>query len=139
MPNLPGPLKRVALGAFEVVQRLKGMPLVHLTTVGAKSGLERTVPLRVFAEGPDQWLVVASLGGAPQNPAWLHNLAAHPDQVTLRLGKDTFPVTPQTLAGAERDRAWARVVRDAPSFGAYQTSTDRVIPVVRLTRAVTSS
>ncbi|WP_344066302.1 nitroreductase/quinone reductase family protein [Nostocoides vanveenii] len=83
---------------------------------------------------PDSWLVVASLADSPQNPAWLHNLRAHPDQVRLRVGAATFTVTPTTLPRAERDEVWERIVTEAPDFANYQRSTDRVIPVVRLTR-----
>ncbi len=134
VPNPPAIIKRPMMWVFEQVMKLRGAPLAHLTTIGAKSGVERTVPLRVFDDGPDRWLVVASLAGSPKNPAWLHNLKAHPDRVRLRIGDTTMPVTPTTLDPAERDVVWERIVREAPDFGGYQRGTDRVIPVVRLTR-----
>ncbi len=134
IPDLPKPLKLLGLKAFELVKRIQRAPLAHLTTIGAKSGAERTVPLRVFEDGPDRWLVVASLAGSPRNPAWLHNLAAHPDRVTLRVGGRTVPVTPATLAGEERETVWRRITTEEAGFAAYQEGTDRVIPVVRLTR-----
>lgn len=134
IPNPPAVIKRPMMWVFEQVMKLRGAPLAYLTTVGAKSGAERMVPLRVFDDGPDRWLVVASLAGSPKNPAWLHNLKAHPDKVRLRIDKTTVPVTASTLGPADRDVAWERIVREAPDFGTYQRSTDRVIPVVRLTR-----
>ena len=134
IPDLPKPLKWLGLKAFEAVMRIRRAPLAELTTIGAKSGVERTVPLRVFKDGPDQWLVVASLAGAPQNPAWLHNLAAHPDQVTLQVDGQRLPVTPETVDGPEREAVWQRIISEAPDFAGYQSGTDRVIPVVRLTR-----
>jgi deazaflavin-dependent oxidoreductase (nitroreductase family) len=134
VPDLPKPLKLIGLKLFEIVKRLQRAPLGQLTTVGAKSGVERTVPLRRFDEGPGQWLVVASLGGAARNPAWLHNLAAHPDRATVEVGGRSVPVTATTLSGSERDAAWQRIVAAAPGFADYQAGTDRLIPVVRLTR-----
>lgn len=128
---LRGPVKTLALRMFELIRRIQRMPLCHLTTVGARTGRRRTVPLRAFADG-DGWLVVASLGGARTNPAWLHNLAAHPDQAWLRVNGQTFPVSALTLSGAERDHAWSGIVRQAPTYDDYQAQTDRLIPVVRL-------
>jgi deazaflavin-dependent oxidoreductase (nitroreductase family) len=137
LPNLPGPLKTVTLGLFYVFQRLRGMRLLDLTTIGAKSGQRRTVPLQWFPDGKDAWLIVASLGGASQHPAWYINLAKNPDQVWITLGKRTVRVTPESLKGAEREVAWQRIVRESPGYAAYQEKTDREIPVVRL-RAVSS-
>lgn len=126
-------MRRPLLKLFEWYRRLQRMPLCHLTTVGARSGVERTVPLRPFPGGPGRWLGVASLGGAARNPAWLRNLAAHPDRVTVRVGRRTHRVVPHTLAGADRERDWRRIVSEAPSYAAYQEQTDLPIPVVRLT------
>lgn len=135
LANLPGPVRKVLLAVFELVVKLKGEPVGVLTTVGAKSGEERRTPLRWFADGSDQWLVVASYGGSAKSPAWLHNLKAHPDRVSFEVGGRTVRVTPSTLAGAEREAAWERIVREARQFAGYQETTDRVIPVIRLTRA----
>ena len=139
LPSVPAPLKGVLLWLYEQVQRHRGVPLVRLTTIGARSGEQRTVTLRVLVDGPGRWLVVASLGGAARNPAWLHNLRAHPDRVTLNLGTEEFPVTAVTLTPAEREQTWPRIVREVPGFADYQKNTDRVIPVVRLTRTTRSS
>jgi deazaflavin-dependent oxidoreductase (nitroreductase family) len=106
-----------------------------LTTIGAKSGQERTASVRRFADGEGRWLVVGSFGGSAKNPAWLINLASHPDKVWVEVGRDRFKVTPELLHGEERAAAWKRVVREAPEFGPYEHKTDREIPVLRLTQA----
>jgi deazaflavin-dependent oxidoreductase (nitroreductase family) len=79
-------------------------------------------------------LIAASAQGSAKNPAWLHNLAVHPDQVWIELGKDKVKVRPEILAGDERAAAWARIVAATPQFGKYETQTDREIAVVRLAR-----
>lgn len=110
-----------------------GMRLLVLTTVGRKSGEPRTTPLAWFP-GPDGgWLVVASAGGAAANPAWYLNLAAHPDQVTVEQGGRKVAVTAQELHGAERAEAWRRITAEAANFHQYETTTDREMPVIRLT------
>lgn len=106
-----------------------------LTTIGAKSGQERTASIRRFADGDGRWLVTGSFGGSAKNPAWLINLARNPDQVWAEVGRDRFKVTPELLHGDERAATWQRIVREAPEFGPYVHKTDREIAVVRLTRA----
>jgi deazaflavin-dependent oxidoreductase (nitroreductase family) len=90
--------------------------------------------VRRFEEGDGQWLIVGSKGASAHHPSWLHNLAAHPDQVWIEYGDVKARVRPVILRGAERATAWERVVKEAPQFGTYTTKTDREIPVVRLTR-----
>ena len=111
---------------------MMGFPTVLLTTVGARSGKERTHILGGFADG-DGWLVVGSKAGAATHPAWFINLAKHPDKVWLEVGKRKFKVRPELLKGAEREAAMSKVVDLAPRYGQYQHKTDREIPVVRLT------
>ena len=105
-----------------------------LTTIGARSGEQRTASLRRFADGDGRWLIVGSFGGSAKNPAWLANLARNPDQVWAEVGRDKFKVTPELLHGDERAAAWLRIVKEAPQFGGYEHKTDREIPVVRLRR-----
>ncbi len=105
-----------------------------LTTMGARSGQERTVALGKFADDEGRWIVVASLAGAARHPAWLINLAKHPDQVWVEAGRDRFKVRPEILRGEERAEAWRRIVATAPGYGRYEQMTDREIPVVRLER-----
>ena len=110
-----------------------GMNLLVLTTVGRRSGQPRSTPLAWFP-GPDgDWLVVASAGGAPANPAWYLNLAAHPDQVTVEQAGRKVPVTAQELHGAERAEAWQTITTAVDQFRKYEEATDRKIPVIRLT------
>src|SRR6478609_9575498 len=81
-----GPIGRLFMRLGRVFHRLTGSkmdgrPLLYLSTVGAKSGQRRTAVVMPFPEGDDAWLIVASANGAAGHPAWLYNLAAHPDQV----------------------------------------------------------
>ena len=117
--------------------RIQGRPLLLLNTLGAKSGKRRLTPLSWFDDDPartDAWLVVASAGGAAEHPGWYVNLARRPDDVSIDVGDQHIAVVPQSLHGAERERAWARVVALAPGYGQYAVTTDREIPIVRLVR-----
>jgi deazaflavin-dependent oxidoreductase (nitroreductase family) len=109
-----------------------GAPLLLLTSTGAKSGKPHTAPMMYLADG-DRWLVFASYAGAPNNPAWYHNVVAHPDAV-VEVGTETVEVTAVVLEGEERDRKYAEQVELYPGFGEYQEKTSRVIPVVALER-----
>lgn len=109
-----------------------GAPMLLLTTTGAKSGQRRTTPLVYLPDG-DRWVIIASKGGAPQNPGWYHNLIAHPD-VTIEVGTETIPVTAREIRGTERDRLYAEQARLRPAFAEYQAKTSRKIPVIALER-----
>ena len=112
--------------------RMNGFNALILTTVGRKSGLERTSPVGWFP-GPDgSWLIVASAGGAPGNPAWYYNIAAHPDQVRIEVAGRKVAVAAAQLHGDERAEAWAQIIAAAPRFAQYAQKTDREIPVIRL-------
>ncbi len=103
-----------------------------LTTIGRRTGEERRSPLGWFP-GPDgSFLIVAAAAGAPKNPAWYYNLAAHPDRVRVELPGRDVAVTAQQLHGAERDEAWQQITAASPQFGKYQEQTDRELPVIRL-------
>jgi deazaflavin-dependent oxidoreductase (nitroreductase family) len=109
-----------------------GFNALVLTTVGRKTGAERTTPVGWFP-GPDgSRLIVASAGGATGNPAWYYNLAAHPDQVQIEVDGQKVPVTADQLHGAERAQAWQQIVTAAPRFAKYQQKTDRELPIIRL-------
>jgi len=110
-----------------------GATIVLLTTTGARSGKQTVSPVVVTKDG-DRLLIYASPAGAPNNPAWYHNLIANPD-VTVEFGTETFSARAAVVAGAERDRLWAEQVARAPGFGEYQRKTTRTIPVVALTRS----
>ncbi|MEO5725176.1 MAG: nitroreductase family deazaflavin-dependent oxidoreductase [Ilumatobacteraceae bacterium] len=112
--------------------QFQGAPLLLLNTVGAKSGQPRTHPVVYLADG-DRIVIFASKAGAPDSPAWYHNLVANP-RVTVELGAEQFAATAHVVEGAERDRLFAAQVKVMPGFQAYQDNTTRVIPVVALTR-----
>lgn len=127
-------MNRLIMGrARRTEGKTMGMNLLVLTTVGRKSGQERQTPLAWFP-GPDgSWLVVASANGAPANPAWYLNLAAHPDQVTVEQAGRKVAVTAEELQGAEREHAWQQIKDAADNFRKYEETTDRKLPVIKLT------
>ncbi|MFD4576237.1 nitroreductase family deazaflavin-dependent oxidoreductase [Streptomyces sp. NPDC058417] len=104
-----------------------GMPVVLLTTRGAKSGKLRKTPLmRVEHDG--QYAVVASLGGAPKHPVWYFNVKSDP-RVELRDGTRTWDLTAREVTGEEKALWWERAVAAFPQYAEYQKKTDREIPV----------
>jgi|ERR1700687_1621294 len=121
-------------GGTNRMSRMMGFPVVLLTTKGAKSGVERTVSLGGFADGDDAWLVVASLGGSANHPAWFKNMVKHPDDIWLEVGTRKVRVTGDCLTGKTREDALNRIAAISARYGDYQKKTDREIPIVRLTR-----
>lgn len=115
--------------------KFMGFPVLVLTTTGAKSGHEHSHVLGGFPDGPDAWLVIASKGGSATHPHWFHNLAKNPDKVWIQVGNRKLRAHVESLQGAEREAAYARVVAVAKNYGGYLTKTDREIPVLRLTPA----
>ena len=116
-------------------EKMGKVPLVLLTTVGAKTGRERTCVLGGFEEQDGNWLVVGSRGGSISHPDWFINLAKNPDKVWLEVGNRKSRVQPELLKGAEYEAAYSRVVADSPPYGGYRKVTDREIPIVRLKAA----
>ena len=114
-----------------------GRALVLLHHTGARSGVERVSPVAAIPDG-DAWLIAASKAGAPDNPAWFHNLVAHPDaEIEIpddEAGVTTVPVTARRLEGDERDAAWRRFTAMSAGFAEYERKTSRIIPVLRLER-----
>ncbi|HXT37413.1 MAG TPA: nitroreductase family deazaflavin-dependent oxidoreductase [Chloroflexota bacterium] len=110
-----------------------GAPLLLLTTTGAKTGRHTTTPL-MYAEDGGRLIVFASKAGAPENPAWYHNLLAHPE-VKLEVGTETFTAKATPVTGEERDRLYSEQAARVPGFAEYQAKTSRKIPVVALERA----
>ncbi len=108
----------------------EGMDMLLLHHVGAKSGEERVAPLAYLQDG-DGYAVFASKAGAPTNPAWYHNLKAHPE-TTIELGSETLPVVAAEATGEERDRIYNEQAARRPQFAEYEKKTSRVIPVVLL-------
>ncbi len=103
-------------------------PVLLLTTRGRKSGKERTVPLLYLRDG-DRFVVVASQGGLPSNPAWYLNLTAHP-RVHIQVGSEEFDLVAHTASDEERKELWPRLVEIYADFDTYAAWTDRTIPVV---------
>ncbi|MEO5806507.1 nitroreductase/quinone reductase family protein [Devosia sp.] len=116
----------------------KDAPVLLLHAIGAKSGLERTQPLMFLRDGKGPWYVFASYGGAPKDPAWFHNVVAHPDfEISVGDGKviERVPVHARALEGAERDTIYAEQAKRFPQFAKYAEETTRdIIPVVELNR-----
>ena len=118
----------------ETSNTLRGMPIIVLTTVGAKSGkLRKTALMRVEHDG--EYAIVASLGGAPKHPVWYWNVKKHP-HVELQDGSEKHDYEARELEGEEREVWWARAVEAYPPYADYQVKTERLIPVFKLTRVV---
>jgi len=140
LPKLPPWLLNAANGIsafayrrFGARMRVQGRPLLLLHTVGGRSGRPRQTVLGWFPdERPGSWIVTATAAGSPGHPAWFHNIARHPDRVSVEIGGNVVHVRPESLRGAEREAAWDKIVALAPGYAGYRTSTDREIPVVRL-------
>lgn len=110
---------------------LKGKPVILLTTIGAKSGKIRKTPL-MRVEHNGEYAVVASLGGAPKNPVWYHNIVKHP-RVELQDGTAIGDYEAREVTGDEKALWWERAVEVWPDYADYQRKTDRDIPVFVLT------
>lgn len=124
------------LSGGRIGHRMGGVECLLLTTTGRRTGARRTAPLLYVAEPatPGVVYLVASQGGAPVHPAWYHNLSAHPD-VEVQIGPDVRRMKADTLDDGERARVWPMMTAAWPDYDAYQASTTRRIPVVRLTPA----
>jgi deazaflavin-dependent oxidoreductase (nitroreductase family) len=119
--------------AGRVGGQFEGVPILLLHHTGARSGNSYVNPLAYQADD-GRYVVFASKGGAPTNPAWYHNLTAHPD-VTIEVGTETVPVHAEEASGEERDRLYRTQAEGVPTFGEYEQKTGgRTIPVIVLTR-----
>jgi deazaflavin-dependent oxidoreductase (nitroreductase family) len=134
------PVLRRLISIHTLVYRLSGgmvghravgaPPTLLLEHVGAKSGTRRTAPLSYLQDG-ENLVLIASKGGHPRNPAWFHNLRAHPD-VTVQVGSRRRSVHARVASPEERARLWPRVVAMFSGYEGYQQRTDREIPLVVL-------
>ena len=107
-----------------------GATALLLTTMGRKSGEPRTTPL-IYGQDGENYLVVASKGGAPSHPAWYLNLQDNPEAKIQVLDK-VMPVTARTAEGAERERLWQIMTEVWPNYDQYAERTSRLIPLVVL-------
>ena len=111
-----------------------GQPIIVVTMRGGKSGgVRKAALMRVEHDG--EYALVASVGGAPNNPAWYHNLLAHPDEVEIQDGAERHDYTVRQVEGDERATWWERAVAAFPNYADYQRNTERTIPVLVATRA----
>jgi deazaflavin-dependent oxidoreductase (nitroreductase family) len=110
-----------------------GLPIIVVSTRGATSGKVRKLGLmRVEHDGV--YALVGSQGGAPTDPAWVSNLRAHPDQVTVQDGPEPWDGVAREVTGEEKAQWWERAVAAYPSYADYQEKTDREIPVFLVER-----
>ncbi|HXB50639.1 MAG TPA: nitroreductase family deazaflavin-dependent oxidoreductase [Streptosporangiaceae bacterium] len=110
-----------------------GLPVVIVTTRGNKSGKIRKMALMRVEHG-GEYVLVASMGGAPKHPVWYYNLTADPNAVMLQDGPEPFEVEVRELDGDERAQWWDRAVAAYPPYAEYQQKTSRKIPVILATR-----
>ena len=110
----------------------RGSKTLLLTTIGRRTGRPTTTPL-IYEQAGDDYVVVASKGGAPSHPGWYRNLAKNP-RVEVQVRGDVFPAQARTATGEERERLWKLASQQWPDYDRYQTRTDREIPVVVLER-----
>ena len=111
---------------------MAGKNVMLMTTIGAKSGQPRMNPVGYLRDG-DRLILIASNGGQDKHPSWYHNLKANPT-VTIDLGDGTFEAVATEITGQERDDLYARAIEVEPAFAAYETTTDRKIPVFQVVR-----
>jgi deazaflavin-dependent oxidoreductase (nitroreductase family) len=117
-------------GTEAVTLRDSGLPVVVVTSLGAKSGKLRKNPLmRVEHDG--RYLAVGSQGGAPTDPHWVRNVRLHPT-VELQDRTQKWEMSVRELTGDERAEWWDRAVAAFPNYAAYQERTDRLIPIFLL-------
>ena len=121
-------LYRLTRGA--VGGRMAGLQVLLLTTTGRKTGQLRTTPLGYFTQNGN-YVVIASNGGADQNPAWFYNLKSNP-QVTLQIGNKQVAANAEVVDTKKRKQMWADLVKMAPAYDRYTTRTKREIPLVIL-------
>ena len=108
-----------------------GTHVLILHTRGRKSGNTRKVPL-IYGRDGASYVVVASRGGAPENPGWYRNLVKHPD-TKIQVGAEVIPVRARTAPPEEKRRVWPTMTREWPDYDSYQAGTKRDIPLVLLT------
>ncbi|PRY13605.1 deazaflavin-dependent oxidoreductase (nitroreductase family) [Kineococcus rhizosphaerae] len=111
-----------------------GRNLVLVHHEGARTGTRRIAPLFALPTPDGGWWIAASKAGADDDPAWFHNLQAHPDTVIEHPDHGEVAVHAVVLEGADRDEVWAKFKEASPGFAGYEQKTSRVIPVVELRR-----
>lgn len=118
------------LSGGRVGTRLVNNDMLLLSTKGRTTGKTHTVPLLYLTDDRD-YIVIASYGGRPDHPEWYRNLEANPSAEVV-IGSARQPVTAETMTAVERDIWWPRIVEAYSDYAVYQSRTERIIPVVRL-------
>jgi deazaflavin-dependent oxidoreductase (nitroreductase family) len=118
----------------KVTGQLSNVPLLLLTTRGAKSGQRRVVPLGYLTDG-NRIIIAASKLGSPTHPDWYHNLLAYPE-VTVEVGNETYTAIATVMKGEEREHLWARAIEQFRFIKEHQSKTTRQIPLVALEQPV---
>ena len=121
------------LSGGRLMGKMGAAPILLLTSTGRKSGRPRTVPL-LYLKDDGNFVIVASLGGAPKHPAWFLNLEANPN-VQLQVGRERLAAAARRASTEEKARLWPRLVAIYPQYEDYQKRTSRNIPVVILSPA----
>ena len=127
-----GVIKEFRANQGKVSGQMEGMPMMLLTTTGAKTGRTLVRPL-VYTRDGDRIVIVASFAGGPHNPPWYHNLVANP-VATVEVGAEKFQVRAKPAAGEERERLFNQHAAKMPIFNDYRKKTTRQIPVLVLER-----
>ncbi len=123
-------VERIEASGGREAMTMKGMPVILMTTRGARSGKLRKTPVMRVEHGGD-YAAVASLGGAPKNPVWYHNLKANP-HLQVQDGTTKQDMHAREATGDEKAQWWERAVQAYPEYADYQRKTDRDIPVLVL-------
>jgi deazaflavin-dependent oxidoreductase (nitroreductase family) len=110
----------------------ENMTLLLLHTIGAKSGRSRINPVATMPDG-DPYVIIASKGGGPTNPDWYYNVVAN-SEVNIEIGTDEFKAQADVVPEPERTELYGKMATLYPGFAEYEQKTDRVIPVITLTR-----
>ena len=127
---LKGHVTLYRLTGGKIGGKMAGNPILLLDSIGRKSGQKRTTPLVYFQDG-DDYVIIASNGGAPSHPAWYYNLKSTP-QTMIQVMDKQIPVTAAVAAPAERGRIWPALIAKHDQFRQYQEKTAREIPLVIL-------
>jgi deazaflavin-dependent oxidoreductase (nitroreductase family) len=122
----------VSLSGGRLGSAVLNMPVLELTTTGAKSGQKRTTMLTTPVQEGDTIVIVASRGGDPQHPAWFHNLKTNPDVEVSMRGAPKRPMRARVADADERARLWPLVTKRYRGYEQYQQRATREIPLVLL-------
>lgn len=125
-------IKEFRENAGKVGGPFAGRTLLLLHTIGAKSGEKRINPVAYINDG-DRFVIIASKGGAPNNPDWFYNIAANPE-VQIEVGTEQLKVMAKITTEPERTRLYEKMIEMMPGFAEYRLKTKRIIPVILLER-----